>query len=88
MDLAERPMAEGELRRFVQRFGLEAIMNRDSKRFQELGMRHAQLTSSRWVEKVLSEPELLRLPLVRRLGQPSGLTVGLAEAEWKGWIAP
>jgi hypothetical protein len=29
---------------------------------------------------------LLRLPLVRRLGQPQDYTVGLAEETWKKWL--
>jgi arsenate reductase (glutaredoxin) len=86
VDLQERELAEGELQRFVQKFGVDAIVDRESKRFAELGMRHAQITSSRWLEKLLAEPTLLRLPLVRRLGQPPGLTVGPAEDEWKTWM--
>jgi arsenate reductase (glutaredoxin) len=85
VDLQERELAEGELQRFVQKFGVDALVDRDSKRFAELGMRHAQITSSRWLEKIMSEPALLRLPLVRRLGQPPALTIGLAEDEWKTW---
>jgi arsenate reductase (glutaredoxin) len=87
VDLQERELAEGELQRFAQKFGLDALVDRESKRFAELGMRHAQITSSRWMDKLLAEPTLLRLPLVRRLGQPGGLTVGPSEAEWKAWIA-
>jgi len=86
VDLQERELAAGELQRFVQKFGLDALVDRESKRFAELGMKHAQISSSRWVDKVLAEPALLRLPLVRRLGQPPGLTVGLAEEEWKRWV--
>lgn len=86
VDLAEREIAEGELQRFVQRFGVEALVNRDARRFDELGMRHAQLTSSRWLEKLMAEPTLLKLPLVRRLGQPPALSVGMAEDTWKSWI--
>lgn len=85
VDLQEKELAAGELQRFVQRFGLEALVDRESKRFAELGMKHAQITSSRWMDKLLAEPALLRLPLVRRLGQPPALTVGLAEDEWKKW---
>lgn len=85
VDLQERELAEGELQRFIQRFGVEALVDRSSKRFDELGMRHAQITSSRWIEKLLTEPTLLKLPLVRRLGQPTALTVGPAEAEWDEW---
>lgn len=86
VDLQEREIAEGELQRFVQRFGVEALVDRDSRRFDELGMRHAQLTSSRWLERLMAEPTLLKLPLVRRLGQPPALSVGMAEETWKGWI--
>lgn len=86
VDLQEREMAEGELQRFVQKFGIDAVVDRESSRFAELGMRHAQITSSRWMEKILSEPSLLKQPLVRRLGQPQGLTIGLAEETWKGWL--
>lgn len=86
VDLQEREIADGELQRFVQKFGIDALVDRESKRFAELGMRHAQITSSRWLEKIIAEPTLLRLPLVRRLGQPPGLTVGAAEEEWKSWV--
>lgn len=85
VDLQEREIADGELQRFIQRFGVEALVDRTSRRFDELGMRHAQITSSRWIEKLMAEPSLLKLPLVRRLGQPPGLTVGLAEDEWSSW---
>jgi arsenate reductase-like glutaredoxin family protein len=85
VDLQEREISDGELQRFIQKFGVEALVDRTSKRFDELGMRHAQITSSRWIEKLIAEPTLLRLPLVRRLGQPPGLTVGSAEEEWKAW---
>lgn len=86
IDLAEREMALGELQRFVQKFGVDQIVDRDAPRFRELGMHHSQLNSSRWIEKLLAEPQLLRLPLVRRLGQPVGLTIGVSEDEWKSWV--
>ena len=85
VDLEEREISNGELQRFIQKFGVDALVDRTSKRFDELGMRHAQITSSRWIEKLIAEPTLLRLPLVRRLGQPPGLSVGLSEDEWKNW---
>jgi arsenate reductase len=85
VDLQERELAGGELQRFVQKFGIDALVDRESKRFAELGMRHAQITSSRWLEKIMAEPTLMRLPLVRRLGQPPALTIGLAEDEWEQW---
>jgi arsenate reductase-like glutaredoxin family protein len=84
VDFQERGPSPGELNRFVQRFGVERLIDPDSKRYQELGLRHSQLSNERWVERLVDEPMLLRAPLVR-FG--SLLTVGLAEAEWKGWVA-
>lgn len=86
VDLEERELAAGELQRFVQKFGLDSLIDRDSRRYEELGLRHAQSSPSRWMERLLSEPGLLRLPLVRRLGQPPALTVGTDEGTWKQWI--
>src|SRR5688572_18504925 len=88
VDLDERPAAAGELNRFVQTHGLEALLDRESKMFAELGLKNAKMSEQRWLEKLIDEPRLLRMPLVRQLGQqgPSKLTIGLAELEWKQWV--
>jgi arsenate reductase-like glutaredoxin family protein len=86
VDLVERPMSDGELQRFIQRFGVDALVDRDSKRYEELGLRHAQVSAGRWVDRLMAEPTLLRLPLVRRLGRPPALTVGFAEDAWRLWL--
>lgn len=85
VDLTERDIAEGELQRFIQRFGIEAILDRTSKRFEQLGLGHATMSECRWIDKLLIEPGLLKLPLVRRLRPGSGLSVGDAETDWKSW---
>jgi len=82
VDFAERAASVGELKRFVQKFGLDRLIDRDSKRYEELGLRHARLTDERWLEKLAEEPLLLRMPLVRN---GNALTIGLAEQDWKGW---
>jgi len=87
VDLMERAISEGELQRFVQRFGLPALLDPNSKRIDELGLRHSQQSPSRWLERLAEEPTLLRLPLVRKLGAPQALTVGAAEPTWKQWVA-
>ena len=38
VDLDQRAASPGELRRFVQRFGVEALLNRSSRRFADLGL--------------------------------------------------
>lgn len=87
VDLMEKPMSAGELQRFVQRFGLEQLIDRESKRYDELGLRHANVSPTRWLERLIEEPLLLKLPLVRRLGQPPDLTLGFDETRWKAWVA-
>ena len=87
VDLTERAMSDGELQRFIQKFGVEALVDRDSKRYDELGLRHSQVSAGRWVDRLIADPGLLKLPLVRRLGQPPALTIGAAEEEWKKWLS-
>lgn len=84
VDLQVRAASPGELRRFVQRFGIEKLLDRDGRRFADLGLRAAQYSEDRWLDRLAQEPLLLRMPLVR-WGQK--LTVGEAEAEWRGWVA-
>jgi len=86
VDLVERAASLGELKRFSQRFGLDALIDRESSAYDELGLRHARLSDARWLEKLVDEPRLLRMPLVRQVGQGvNGLSVGLAEETWKQW---
>ncbi|HUF29663.1 MAG TPA: ArsC/Spx/MgsR family protein [Gemmatimonadaceae bacterium] len=84
VDLTQRAASPGELRRFVERFGADALLDRDSKRFAELGLRQSLYSSDRWIQKLADEPLLLRVPLVR---YGSRLTIGTAEEEWARWIA-
>jgi arsenate reductase-like glutaredoxin family protein len=83
VDLAERPASLGELKRFAQKFGVQALVDREGKRFGELGLGVARYSDERWLEKLVDDPGLLRTPLVRRQHK---LTIGLAEAEWKAWL--
>jgi len=83
VDLMERPASLGELRRVAQKFGVAALVDRASKRFDELGLRYAQLSDDRWLEKLSDEPLLLRMPLVRNANQ---LVIGADETTWKTWM--
>ena len=83
VDLQERPAALGELRRFSQKFGVEALVNRDARRFAELGLGPARYGEDRWLQILSDEPLILRMPLTRFQHK---VTVGLAEKEWKEWV--
>ncbi len=82
VDLQERAASPGELRRFAQKFGVQALVDRESHRYADLGLAAARLSEDRWLDKLVEEPMLLRMPLVRRQQQ---LTVGEAEATWREW---
>jgi arsenate reductase len=84
VDLHERAASVGELRRFAQKFGIQALIDRDSRRFAELGLRSGVLSEERWLEKLSIEPLLLRMPLVRNQQQ---LTIGAAPEIWDAWYA-
>jgi arsenate reductase-like glutaredoxin family protein len=83
VDLAERAASLGELKRFAQKFGVGAMIDRDAKRYHELGLSHAHYSDDRWLERLAEEPLLLRIPLTRFTNR---LTIGLAEAEWRSWL--
>lgn len=83
VDLAERAASLGELRRFAQKFGVAALVDRDARRFDELGLGPARYGDERWLQILADEPLLLAIPLVRQQHQ---LTIGLAEDTWKRWL--
>jgi arsenate reductase-like glutaredoxin family protein len=83
VDLNEKAASPRELERFARKFGVQALIDRGSKRFAALGLGTAQLTDTRWLEKLALEPLLLRQPLVR---QQNELTIGAAPDVWKAWV--
>ncbi len=83
VDFKVRPPARGEVRRFVLRFGVDALVDRAAARFRALGLQHAHYGPERWMDLLTEEPLILRMPLVRWGAE---LTVGLAEEIWKTWV--
>ena len=84
VDLNERAASAGELKRFAQKFGIGALIDSSSARFQNLGLSHARLSDESWLLKLVEEPLILRVPLVRNGNQ---LTIGPDEKTWKAWTA-
>jgi arsenate reductase len=85
VDLMERAASRGELSRFVQKFGIAALIDDTARRYAELGLRTARYGEDRWLEILVDEPLLLRMPLVRH---GNSLSVGAAEATWTSWLTP
>lgn len=84
VDFAVRGPSLGELRRFAQRFGTAALVDRSAPRFADLGLRAAQLGDDRWLDTLVAEPLLLKLPLVRFGTQ---LSLGPDELTWRSWLS-
>jgi arsenate reductase-like glutaredoxin family protein len=82
VDLQERAASPGELRRFAQKFGAGALVDRGSRHFADLGLGAAHLSEEGWLDRLAQEPMLLRMPLVR---WQQKLTVGDAETTWREW---
>ncbi|MBI4593546.1 MAG: arsenate reductase [Candidatus Rokubacteria bacterium] len=83
VDLDERPASRGELRRFADKFGAAALIDREGRRFRDLGLRVAGDSPQRLLERALAEPRLLRTPLVRNGNRVS---VGPAPDAWSEWV--
>ncbi len=65
VDLTQRPLAKGELSRFVQKFGLNALLDLEGKAYERSNLAYLRTTEDGIIAKVIETPELLRLPLVR-----------------------
>jgi arsenate reductase-like glutaredoxin family protein len=83
VDFKVRGPSRGELRRFVQKLGADAVLDRGSKRFRALGLQSAHYGEERWLEIAEAEPLILRMPLVRHENR---VTAGPAEAAWREWV--
>jgi arsenate reductase (glutaredoxin) len=83
VDLRKRPMAAGELRRFTERLGAQALLDDTSRPYRDAGLGYLSLDEAGIVARLLADQRLLRLPLVRH---GNAVTVGRAEATWAEWI--
>lgn len=85
IDLAQKAMSPGELKAVAARVGgMDALIDRDGKRYIEKGLKYAAPTGPRIEAILLSDPLLLRTPIVR---SASGATVGFQPDVWGQWIA-
>jgi arsenate reductase (glutaredoxin) len=80
VDCKVRPPSPGELKRWVQRFGAQALLDPDSKSYKEQGLQYVSASDDDWIERMARDPSILRLPL-GRVG--TELTVGDAPDGWK-----
>jgi arsenate reductase-like glutaredoxin family protein len=84
VDVSLRPPAPTELSRFAQRLGPRALLDAESKAFRDQGLGYLSMSDDEVLERLLDDPRLLRLPLVRAGDR---FSAGPAEATWKTWLA-
>lgn len=85
VDLKQRALAAGEIRRFVEKFGWDGLLDREGKAYTDAGLKYLKVSESDLLARIEKEPLLLRLPLVRGANR---LSVGKDEEAWKVMASP
>jgi arsenate reductase-like glutaredoxin family protein len=65
VDLRRRRLAPAELRRFVDRLGARALIDPESRAYKAAGLAYLRMDDAEILERITTEPALLRLPLIR-----------------------
>ena len=84
VDLAVRPLAPTELRRFAERLGPDALLDREGRRYREAGMAWLRMGGRELQARLLEDQGLLRLPLVRN---GDSFVAGPDEDAWLALLA-
>jgi Spx/MgsR family transcriptional regulator len=84
VDLKQRPMSRGEIRRFAERFGLTELLAKEGAAYGNAGLKYLKLSDNELLERIDRDPNLLRLPLVRAANH---LSIGQDEDSWKAMLA-
>ncbi len=81
--MKKKTMAPGEIRRFVDRFGVGSLLDSEGKAYIDAGLKYLKPSGSQLLEKIEREPNLLRLPLIRSANR---LSIGQDEDSWKAML--
>jgi arsenate reductase-like glutaredoxin family protein len=84
VDLRRKPMAAGELRRFVERLGAAGVADREGRAWRDAGLGYLRMDDAELAARLLADQRLLNLPLIR-IG--SRVAAGRDEAAWKAMLA-
>ncbi len=84
VDLKQKPMAPGEIKRFTERFGLAGLLDSEGKAYADAGLKYVKLSDAGLLARIEQDPRLLRLPLVRGVNR---ISIGQDEDSWKAMLA-
>ncbi len=79
-DLNEKGVSKGELDNICRSVKIEELIDKNGKQFQKRGLQFMVFDIE---EELLSDPLLLKTPIVRNEGKA---TVGYQPEVWKKWI--
>src|SRR5260370_74657 len=65
VDLKQKPMSPGEIKRFIDRFSLTGLLNNEGTSYVDAGLKYLKLSDAELLARIERHPKLLRLPLVR-----------------------
>jgi arsenate reductase len=80
IELEEKGISAGELRSLATAVGLDALVDRESRRFKEKGLGYQDFDAE---AEILSDPLILKTPIVR---DGKRATVGYDPAAWAVWL--
>ena len=83
VDIRRKPMAAGELRRFVDRLGARVLADTESKAWRDAGLGYLSMPEADLTDRLLNDQRLLKIPLVRVDNQ---FAAGRDEAAWKTFV--
>ena len=83
VDLRRKPIAPGELQRFVAKLGATALADTTARPWLDAGLGYLQMDDAELAARLLADARLLRLPLVLN---GNAATAGPADATWKTWF--
>ena len=84
VDVRRKPPTPGELKKWVQRFGVDAVVDPQAPSYRERGLQYLSASDEDWIERMSADPTILNLPLVR-CGKE--LSVGDDPAAWTRFVA-
>ena len=84
VDLKQKPMSPGEIKRFIDRFGLTGLLDHEGKAAIDAGLKYLKLSNAELLVRIEQNPGLLRLPLIRAANR---LSIGQDQDSWKAMLS-
>jgi arsenate reductase (glutaredoxin) len=83
VDLKQKPMSPGEIKRFIDRFGLNGLLDTEGKAYVDAGLKYLKVSDTEILGRIERDPALLRLPFVRGGNR---ISIGHDEDAWKAML--